>query len=283
VVHTHSSKAGIIGRAAAFSIGVPVIVHTVHGFSFSPFHSFWKRLFFKAAEKFTAPFTDHFIFVSREDGNTATQLGLIKSNYSLIRSGFPLENFSKPRLDDREIRKGFNIRPEDFVCGTIAPFKPQKGIFQLIEAAALVLKQNRNIIFFIAGDGELRGQIESELKKRNLDRHFRLPGFIGLPQSIIQMRLKKIPVVASNIAGHREIIHHGRNGFLVNSGDFKEFVRRIGYLMDHPGKRKTMGQYPDDFSDWDAGRMVQKQQDLYIKLVNSQESRDKKRARARNE
>lgn len=289
VVHTHSSKAGIIGRTAAFSLKIPVIIHSVHGFSFSRHHPFWKRFFFKTAERIASRFTDHFIFVSRDDAETARRLVLLKANHSLIRSGFPLENFSEPRRHNRKMREQFNIRPDHFVCGTVAPFKPQKGLLQLIEVAALALQQNRNIVFFIAGDGDLRERIEREIRERKLDRYFRMPGFIqdiasvmdmfdcglstalweGLPQSIVQMRLKKIPVVVSNIAGHREIIHEGQNGFLVNSGDYKEFARNILYLIDNPKKRKTIGLYQDDFSEWNADRMIRKQQDLYIELVSS--------------
>ncbi|MCK4836051.1 MAG: glycosyltransferase, partial [Candidatus Aminicenantes bacterium] len=258
-----------------------------HGFSFSHFHPLWKRILFKGAEKITARFTDHFIFVSREDADTAQQLGLVKSNHSLIRSGFPLKDFLKSSGRGQAIRKKYNITKNDFVCGIIAPFKPQKGFNYLIQAASRVLKKTRNIVFFVAGDGELRPAIEKELKKRDIYQYFRLPGFIrdipsildifdcglstalweGLPQSIVQLRLKKIPVIASNIPGHREIIHNDQNGFLVNIGDHEGFARKIILLMSNPKKRESLGSYPDDFSDWNADHMVQKQQELYVELL----------------
>lgn len=289
VVHTHSSKAGIIGRTAAFSLKTPVIVHSVHGFSFSRFHGFWKRLFFKTAEKIASRFTDHFVFVSREDLETAKTMKWVNSNYSLIRSGFPLEDFLTPRRFNTSLRKKFKIKTGDFVCGTMAPFKPQKGLHQLVETASLVLKKNRDVIFFVAGDGALRGQIEREIKRRQIDHHFRLPGFIeniapvldmfdcglstalweGLPQSIVQMRLKKIPVVVSNIPGHREIIQDGQNGFLVKTGNTAEFARKVLYLKHNPKKRQLLGKFKDDFSRWDADHMVKQQQELYIEQVKS--------------
>ncbi len=287
ILHTHSSKAGFLGRLAGFFDKIPVTIHSVHGFSFSPFHSYLKRFIYSRIEKISAPFTTHFIFVSRQDIQTARKLKLIANNFSLIRSGFPAREFEKPALNMVALRKTYNISKDDFVCGIIAPFKPQKSLHHIIEIAAMITKSTKNIVFFIAGDGELREELEVEIRKRNLEQYFRMPGFVfdiasaielfdcglscalweGLPQSIVQMRMKKKPVIVSDIPGHREIIKDNQNGFLVKIGDYEKFKEKILFLKLHPEKSIKMGQFQDDFSEWKAENMVRKQQDLYVKLM----------------
>ncbi|MGE5342354.1 MAG: glycosyltransferase [Candidatus Omnitrophota bacterium] len=295
IVHTHSSKAGILGRMAAGLAGVPVIVHSVHGFSFSPFQSFLKRMFYTTAEKMISQVTDHFIFVSTEDVETAKACQLVRNNYSLIRSGFPFTHFTEQNADSTAIRSTYGIKDSDFVCGIIAPFKPQKGLCHLIEIASEVLRSaeiKKNIVFMIMGDGALRPSIESALNERGIRDHFRLPGFVfdihraidvcdlgistalweGLPQSLVQLRLKRKAVVASDISGNREIVKHGKNGFLVNVFDYQTFAQRILELVTDDDTRERMANFEEDFSEWDAAVMVRKQEELYRKLSIPQQS-----------
>jgi len=290
VIHTHSSKAGILGRLAAYSLGKkrrPVIIHSVHGFSFSPFQSFLKRSFFVLSEKLVAGITDHFVFVARDDVDTARQKRLVKDNYSLIRSGFPVQNFLSPGSEQKETRAQYNIPQSAFVCGVIAPFKPQKGLFHLVEVAALVAEKYPDILFFIAGDGALRTELEERLKEKGILDRFRLPGFLfdvhkaidifdigvstalweGLPQSLVQLRLKKKAVVASNINGNREVIKHGENGFLLDLDDYPGFAQKIGFLYENAAERERLANLPEDFKEWDAAYMVERQQELYLKLL----------------
>jgi len=286
IVHTHSSKAGIIGRISAFVLKVPYIIHSVHGFSFSPFQSFLKRNFFLYAEKIVSKLTTHFIFVSNDDIKVARQKKLVKDNYTLIRSGFQTKRFLQKSSNLASIRKKYNVKDKDFVCGVIAPFKPQKGLFHLIEIASMVLQKRRNVVFFIAGDGKLREEIEYRLKKKGILENFRLPGFIfdienaidifdigistalweGLPQSLIQMRLKKKPIIASNISGNIEVIKHNKNGFLVNVFNYRKFSEKILFLINNKTERERLSNFKEDFSEWDADFMVKSQEQLYLLL-----------------
>jgi glycosyltransferase involved in cell wall biosynthesis len=292
IVHTHSSKAGILGRLVCFSLGIPVVIHSVHGFSFSPFQPAFKRNFFKWAEKIVARLTSHFIFVSKDDIEAAKEVGLVKNNYSLIRSGFPFAKFQRPIQDKTSIFKRFSIPESAFVCGIIAPFKPQKGLFHLIEVAELIVNQRPDVIFIITGDGDLRPEIEARLKERGIFDNFRLPGFLfdieqaielfdigistalweGLPQSLVQLRLKKKPVLASNIAGNREVVKEDKNGFLVDVQDYKRYAEKILWLIDHPEERQRLANFPEDFSAWDAQVMVAEQEGLYRRLLERKKS-----------
>jgi glycosyltransferase involved in cell wall biosynthesis len=222
--------------------------------------------------------------------------GVIKENYSLIRSGFPFKKFLFKNPDTTSLRKKHNIKETDFVCGIIAPFKPQKGLFHLFEIAEKVLKSEKNkknVLFMITGDGDLREGIEAKLKEKGIFEHFRLPGFVfdienfidifdlgistalweGLPQSLVQLRLKKKAVIASNIPGNREVIQENKNGFLVDVQDYETFAGKILYLIDDEKERERLAEFTEeDFSPWDADYMVKEQEKLYISLLTSSSS-----------
>ena len=289
IIHTHSSKAGIIGRTVAYFMKIPVIVHSVHGFSFSPYQSFLKRTFYITTEKIVSKITHHFVFVSNDDIDIARQKKLVRENYSLIRSGFPFKKFQKTNENISALKEKYNINETDFVCGIIAPFKPQKGLFHLIEIAARVLAASqKNVLFMITGDGDLREAIETKLKEKGIFDNFRLPGFIfdienaidvfdlgvstalweGLPQSLIQLRLKKKAVVASDIPGNREVIRENKNGFLVDVENYETFAERILFLIGNETERERLASFDgENFSQWDADFMVKEQEKLYTKLI----------------
>ncbi len=288
IIHTHSSKAGIIGRVAGFFSKTPVIIHSVHGFSFSDYQSFLRRNIFSFVEKLISGLTTHFIFVSNNDIAIAEQKKFLrKKNYSLIRSGFPVKKFLNAGGDIEVVREKFKINSSMFVCGIIAPFKLQKGLFHLIDIASLVLEKDKNIIFFIAGDGILREKIENELKKRGIFDNFRLPGFInnienvipvfdiglttslweGLPQSLVQLRLSKKAIVASDIPGNNEVVADGKNGYLIDIKDHNSFASTILSLKNDPELRKSLSTYNDNFEEWDGDFMVRSQEELYLKVT----------------
>ena len=288
IVHTHSSKAGILGRLAARLAGVPVIVHTVHGFSFSPYQSFAKRNFYRLAERLCRRLTSHVVFVARGDIDLARRYRLVAANYSLIRSGFPLERFLGRHGDPAALKAKYALPDGSFVCGVIAPFKPQKGLPHLAAIAASVIRRNPAVFFFIAGDGELRQELEADLRWRGIAGNFRLPGFIpdvenamdcfaigvstalweGLPQSLVQLRLKKKAVVASDIPGNREVIRDGENGFVVPVAEHERFADAILRLAADPALCRRLGDFgAEDFGEWSADVMVARQEELYQRLL----------------
>ena len=288
IVHTHSSKAGILGRLAAHWAGIPVIVHSVHGFSFSPFQSFFKRNLFLLAEKFCSRLTSHFIFVSQGDILLAREKKLIGDNFSLIRSGFDLEKFRNRVEDPAALKIKYGLNDGHFVCGVVAPFKPQKGLRHLVEIADRVIRRNPQVVFFIAGDGEQRPELEAELQRRGISQNFRLPGFIrdvenamdcfdiglstalweGLPQSLVQLRLKKKALIASDIPGNREVIRDGESGYLLPVDDHERFAAAILKLAADGALRSRLANFDgEDFGDWSAQVMVAKQEELYQCLL----------------
>ena len=287
IVHTHSSKAGILGRLAAALAAVPVVIHSVHGFSFSPFQPFLKRNFYLLMEKACRRLTDHFIFVARADIEQARKLKLAGSNLALIRSGFPMGKFLV-RGDAAAMRGRYGLPAAGFVCGVVAPFKPQKGLAHLVDIAARVIAADPTVFFFIAGDGGERSRLEADLRQRGIEANFRLPGFIpdvenvmdgfdigvstalweGLPQSLVQLRLKKKAVLASDIPGNREVIRDNENGFLLPVADHERFAAAILRLVADAGTRRRLEDYnAEDFSEWSADVMVARQEELYLRLL----------------
>jgi glycosyltransferase involved in cell wall biosynthesis len=189
------------------------------------------------------------------------------------------------------LKEKYQLPGNSFVCGIIAPFKPQKGLFHLLDIAARVISRNPAVMFFLAGDGEQRLELEAELRRRGISGNFRLPGFIddienvidcfaigvstalweGLPQSLVQLRLKKKAVVASDIPGNREVIRDGVNGCIVPLSDHERFAAAILKLAADPVLRNRLGGYDkEDFSEWDAAVMVKRQEDLYQRLLRPQ-------------
>jgi glycosyltransferase involved in cell wall biosynthesis len=288
IVHTHSAKAGVIGRLAARWLRVPVIIHTFHGFSFSPWQPLGQRKAYWLAERMLRPLTSHVIFVSSADMRQAECLGLLGKSSSLIRSGFPLARFRSSPGDKLAFYRQYGVAEDRLVCGVVAPFKPQKGLFHLLDIAARVISRNPRVIFFLAGDGELRPGIEAEIERLRLRDHFILPGFLrqiekalagftigvstalweGLPQSLVQMRLLKIPLVASAIPGNSEVVIDGQNGYLVDVRDHQRFAERILTLAEDAELRRRLANFAgEDFADWEATVMVRQQEELYLSLV----------------
>ncbi len=288
IVHTHSSKAGILGRLAAKLCKVSTIIHSVHGFAFSPNHSKVKNLIFIKIEKFISKITSHFIFVSNSDIKTAIENNFTKNNYSLIRSGFPIEKFISWQGNKKEIRKKYNIPEDHFVCGIIAPFKPQKGLFHLLNISKKVVEQNKKVIFIIAGDGILREELERSINEKGLSTNFRLPGFVsdieniisifdlgistalweGLPQSLIQLRLMKKTIIASNIPGNNEVIIEDKNGFTIDVNNYNDFAEKIINIINNEELLNRTNNHNEDLSKWDADYMVKEQELLYSSLLS---------------
>lgn len=253
IVHTHSSKAGILGRFAAKLAGVKIIIHTIHGFSFNKFQNFFVRNLYIFLERITASFTDKLIVVTTKDieKGLSQKVGY-KELYTVIRSGIDIDKFKNTKIDILSKKEGLNIKNSLWnVVGMVGCFKPQKAPLDFVRVAELVIKRLPNTYFVLVGDGELRKEIESLILKLNLKENFILTGwrndvaeiiklfdvFVltslweGLPRSILQAFALKIPVVATDVDGSAEIVEDGKTGFLVDTGDYKKISERVIQLL----------------------------------------------------
>src|SRR3989442_619801 len=181
IVHTHSSKAGILGRWAAWLAGVPIIMHTIHGSGISPSQPAWLRWLLIGLERLTGLITTHWIAVSEADVVKGLGWGLFqRSNVSVIRPGVDTQSFQFPPLpepDRDRVRAEWGVGRQHLLVGTVAPFKPQKAPRDFVAVAVRVCTQVPAARFVWVGDGELRPAVEAAIRRASLDDRVRLAGW----------------------------------------------------------------------------------------------------------
>ena len=290
IVHTHSSKAGLLGRwAAKLSAREVKLVHTVHGFAFSPFHGRFSNTVYKTLERLTAPITDLFLFVTDEDRKEAERLGLLKrSSWAIVRSIVGVERFRQAASRRKELREKMGISLSTPVIGGLFPFKPQKDPLGFIEIANLVHQRLPQALFLVGGDGVLRREMERLIEELGLREWVRLLGWQeraeeflplcdtlllpslweGLPQVLVQaMACNTIPV-ASSVNGTKELLREGRNGLLFSPRDYREGASKVLQSLEDKTFREI---FPEEAKKTLEGfnplEMVALQERLYKKLL----------------
>ncbi len=262
IVHTHSSKAGILARWAAHWAGVPAVVHTVHGWGFHDFDRSFLNGLYIFLERMTAKITTRLITVSvadREKG-LANRIGE-PSQYALIRCGIGDDVSMAPPEKVRELEQALGRRPQDRFVGMVACLKPQKNPLDFVKAAALLREKDPSLRFILAGDGILRPGLEREIRAQGLEEVFFLLGWQkdirpvlailsvlvltslweGLPVVFLEAMRYAKPIVAYDVCGVHEIVKEGVNGHLVAPGDVDGLVRRVAALMEDGERRERMG------------------------------------------
>jgi glycosyltransferase involved in cell wall biosynthesis len=290
IVHTHSSKAGIIGRWAAWLAGVPIIIHSVHGFGFHDFQKPLVRLVYQVLERLTARITKKFIVVSDANRACGTAARIFKpEDTRLIRSGIDIDGFARAPQDPEAVRRELGIPRDVPLVTMVACFKPQKAPLDFVRACALVHKRHPRACFLLAGDGELRDRIEAEVALLGLEQHVFMPGWRrdvaallhssqvtalssyweGLPQVVPQACAVGLPIVATRVDGTPEAVRDGVNGFLVEPGDVELMADRINHLLERPDEARSMGAAGKTMvAEFDINAMVRAQEDLYCELVS---------------
>jgi glycosyltransferase involved in cell wall biosynthesis len=291
IVHTHSGKAGILGRLAAKRAGVPIIIHTIHGPSFGNFQNSLSNFIFRTAERRAARVTGHFVVVADAMKNQYLEAGIGKpEQYTKIFSGFSLEPFLASK-NDPDLRRKLGIAPDDFVVGKIARLFKLKGHGDLFAVAPDLVRQNPKIKFLVVGDGELRTRFENLAKSIGLEKHFIFAGLIppsevpryvgimdalvhlslreGLPRALPQALAAAKPVIAYDCDGAREVCLNGGTGFLVKPGDLKKLTEKIIQLASDPALRQKLGQSGRNFAceNFAVEKMVDAIYNLYWKLA----------------
>jgi len=289
LVHTHSSKAGILGRWAAHLAGVGAVVHTVHGFGFHPGMPSLKRQWFRTLETWTAPLTTRFLAVSQANLDGAVRSGIFPPGRArLIRSGVELgafRNGAKPG----SLRADLRIAPDAPVVGMVGCLKPQKAPVDFVKVAAEVSRRVAGVHFLLVGDGELRGAVEGEVARCSLADRFHLLGWRrdipslfknievlaltslweGLPRVVPEAMAASLPVVATRVDGTPEAVVEGETGFLVEPGDVNAMADRISWLLEHPEAARSMGlKGRERVGEFDIDLMVTRLEALYESLLS---------------
>ncbi|MFH0898436.1 MAG: glycosyltransferase [bacterium] len=283
IVHTHSTKAGIIGRWAAFFAGIKKRVHTIHGFGFNEYQSRvrWYLIYF--LEYITSLITTTFVCVSTKDLEDGTRLfPNFKKKSTIIRAAVEWDTFYTPAK---------KCSSSTFTIGSIGCFKPQKNTIDLLQAfkqthTSIQQKSTISIKLEIIGDGVERKKIEQWIQQNNMSEHVQLLGWQhnvsswmkqwdlfaltslweGLPCAVVEARLSKLPVVAYNVGGIYEVIFNNKNGFLIKPGDWNDFADKLELIILNKNMHQTMSHFNDDILDFKPEYMIKQHLDLYSKI-----------------
>jgi glycosyltransferase involved in cell wall biosynthesis len=294
IVHTHSSKAGILGRAAARAAGVPVIVHTIHGFGFNDRQPQPLRAALVGLERLVAPWTTHVIAVSSAHIEAGAALGIVdRGRSSVIRSGVHLEAFRSaarrypsPRM--APLRRELRLPEGAPLVGMVACLKPQKAPLDFVEVAARVLAGFPAAHFVIAGDGELRSAVERRAAELGIAGRLHLLGWRrdipeimaaldvavltslweGLPRVVPEAIAAGRTVVATAVDGTAEILRDGDNAFVAPPGDRAALAGGVLRLLGDPDAGIAMAARAIPLlEEFDIDAMVRAQADLYRRLL----------------
>ncbi|MCB0106304.1 MAG: glycosyltransferase family 4 protein [Caldilineaceae bacterium] len=290
IVHTHSSKAGILGRWAAKLAGVPIIVHTVHGWGHHDRQHPLIRAYYILLEKLTLLITDKLIVVSSLNTTKGLADGIGRAeDYVVIRSGIELGRFGHPQVPRSEARAAWGIPNDVPVVGTVTRLSPQKAPLDFVRAAALIAQRHPQTWFMMVGDGPLRGEVEALAAELGIADHLVLTGlrrdvpelmaafdffalsslWEGLPRVLPQAMATGLPIVATACDGSAEAITDGENGFLVPPGEPAQLAERLCQLLADPALAEQMGvtgqERVGEFSD---ERMVAQIAALYRELLS---------------
>lgn len=268
IVHTHAAKAGALGRKAAASCGVPVIVHTFHGHVFHSYFGKAKTHIFKAIERRLAKKSDAIVAISKIQKHELSEIHKITKGdkINVIQLGFDLIPFRDKRISEREnVRDQYGLDEETVavgIVGRLAPIKNHKYFLEVIER--VLEKTTKKVKVFIVGDGSEKEVISSLVSKIN-ERYGNvivMTSWIedigtfnagmdiicltskneGTPVSLIEAQAAGIPVITTDVGGVKDIIIEGETGYVIPTEDQDLFVNRLTDLVENEKKREIMSQ-----------------------------------------
>jgi len=267
IVHTHSSKAGILGRWAAYLAGVPEINHTIHGLPFHQFQPWYEFWLYSFLEKYTSFITDKIFTVCDRMTEQAREVGVEpKQGYKTVYSGMELDEFlevpAPGSLEARAVRVELGFEEDDFVIGKIARLFHLKGHKYCLPAFARVVEKHPEARLLLVGDGILKEKLEKQARELGVREQIVFTGLVpyreiprmltamdclvhaslreGLPRVIPQAQAAGRPAISYSVDGAPEAIDDGRTGFLVEPEAVDELAEKIELLIEEPQRRKEI-------------------------------------------
>lgn len=292
VVHTHSSKAGIIGRRAAHKAGVPAVVHTIHGLAFTASTSRLVNHAYRLAEKSVAPITTRIICVADAMRDQSLAAGVGRSEqYVTVYSGMQTAPFLHPPVSRAEVRRQLGLADEHVAVGTIARLFHLKGHDDLLAIAPELCRKNPKLRWLWVGDGLLRADFERQIAAMGLQDRFILTGLVpptkvpeltnamdilvhpsrreGLARALPQGSLARCPVIAYDVDGNREGVIDGKTGYVLPAFDRSRLAQSLEQLSQDPDLRRRMGDAGREFAlgRFDAAVMVKALEKIYTQAL----------------
>ena len=290
VVHTHSAKAGIVGRMAAWSLNVPAVVHTVHGAPFGDYDPWARRTFYQWCERYAARRCHHLVSVADAMIERMVAAGVApREKFTTIYSGMRVEPFLAAGESREVTRRELGFAPEHVVVGKIARLFELKGHEDVIQAARRI--DNPKLRFLFIGDGMLRDNLKRMIERAGLADRFHFTGLVrpeqipalvgamdmlvhasrreGLARALPQALIAGKPVVSYDVDGAREVCIDNETGFLVRSGRFADLCQPLATLAADSALRARLGQegrrrFTDQFRHETMTRRIR---ELYEQLL----------------
>lgn len=289
IIHTHSSKAGLLARLAAVLNKTPIVIHTIHGFAFNDFMNALKKNFFIYVEKLLAKWTDVLITVSNLNKKKIIDLNIAHENkIKNIYSGIDLSLFTNKRNDD--FRKELNLENDHLLLGSVGRLSDQKDPITMIEAFGIISKPFPNAHLALVGDGELKGKILEKIDKLKLNGKVHLTGnknnpwsvyhsmdlfimssiYEGLGRSITEALSCGVPVVCTDVEGVPEIVRDNITGILVPPKDANKLADGIIRTLNDMETAKKMAEEGRRFvkDNFDVNKMINDIDSLYNTLTS---------------
>ncbi len=264
VVHTHSAKGGILGRAAAWSLHEPAIVHTVHGAPFHPYQGRRGAGVGRACERWAARRCHALVSVADAMTELMVAAGVApREKFTTILSGMEVEPLLESARHRQSMRRELGYGPDDVVIGKIARLFHLKGHGDVIRAAEQLAGRHPRVRFLLVGDGVLRARLERQIAAAGLTGHFHFTGLVppeqippllaamdivvhaslreGLARALPQALIAGKPVVSFDVDGARQVVLDGQTGFLVPPRDVGGLVAALDRLVGDPALRDRLG------------------------------------------
>lgn len=297
IVHTHTAKAGFLGRLAAAIAGTPVIIHTVHGVTFHQHLPRMHRMFYLMLERIAARFTHQFVAVGEDVKDIYLREGIgTDAEYETIYSGMPLREYldagAMPESERDALRAELGFEPGHRVIVMAARLEPRKGHGYLFHAVQRLKPEHPELRVLVVGEGPIRAQLEAQCRTLGIDdrvvflghRHD-LPRVFaaadvsvltslweGLPRVLVQSAAAGKPIVTFDVEGAWEVVRDGRNGFVVASQDVPAFTERLRTLLVEHERARSMGAAGREAvgSRWTVETMLDRLDDLYARWTTKE-------------
>jgi glycosyltransferase involved in cell wall biosynthesis len=286
IVHTHTSVGGFLGRIIARINRVPLILWTIHGWSFDyPMGTALRRPFFWTIEKFLDRFTDHYVAISNNMQEVGIKAGIsARDKVTVIYHG--IETADAPITGARPASRAGSTHP---VVGTVGRLEPQKGVDDFLKAASMVKQRFPRARFVVVGDGPLRKELERLSTtlgmegdvvfagwQENVAAHLaRMDIFClssrweGFGIILLEAMAANVPIVATRVGGVPEIIVEGKGGILVSPGQPAEMADALCRLLADADMRERMGAFNSERvrTVFDVERMTAEYEGIYRKVA----------------
>lgn len=291
LVHTHTTKAGILGRIAAGWARVPAVVHTPHGHAFHGYLGPLGSLALRRVEAALARRTDAIICLTEAERTDHLRLGVGRpERFEVIHSGVELARFRSPDVDPEVKRRELGLGDRARIVGCVARLVPVKGVQVLLEAVPRIRERVPDAVVVFVGDGELRPQLERRARELRVDGAVRFLGLRrdvaelvplfevaalpslneGMGKAAVEAMAAGKPVVASATSGLVDVVRDGRNGVLVPPGDPEALAWAIADLLTHPERARRLGETArEDAQAYGVEVMMARLEALYERLLQA--------------